>query len=60
MCIQDSGSSGLKNDRGLFGEGLLVARQRRAGEEESGCPGAWQPTLQILISSCFWLFPRLA
>eukprot|EP00983_Pelagomonas_calceolata_P047532 1140698-Pelagomonas_calceolata.AAC.1 len=48
------------HSRGLMGEGLLVARQRRAGEEESGRPGAWQPTHQIPISSCFWLSPRLA
>eukprot|EP00983_Pelagomonas_calceolata_P083153 1156096-Pelagomonas_calceolata.AAC.2 len=32
--------------RGLLEEGLLGARRRRAGEEESGRPEAWQTTLQ--------------
>eukprot|EP00983_Pelagomonas_calceolata_P031002 973741-Pelagomonas_calceolata.AAC.2 len=36
---------------GLLGVDLLGAWRRRAGEGESGRPGAWQTTLQIPISS---------
>eukprot|EP00983_Pelagomonas_calceolata_P066089 1148863-Pelagomonas_calceolata.AAC.5 len=36
--------------RGLLGVALLGAWRWRAGEGESGRPGAWRTTLQIPIS----------